>query len=63
MDGLKLFNATLVTDRGLIIEDVEAKEVGEVLPFLEKKFGLKEVTHFVISLGEKIELNKKKTLC
>lgn len=53
----KLFNAILVTDRGLVIEDVEVKEVGEVIPYLIKKLGLQEITHFVISLGEKIEMN------
>lgn len=56
---LKLFNATLVTDKGLIIEDVEVAEVGEVIPYLTKQFNINEITHFVISLGEKIEYCKK----
>lgn len=55
----KLFNAILVTDKGLVIEDVEVKEVGEVIPYLTKKLDLQEITHFVISLGEKIEYSKK----
>lgn len=50
----KLFNATLVTDKGLIIDDVMAQEVEEVIPFLIKRYGFKEVTHFVISVGENI---------
>lgn len=53
----QLFNAILVTDRGLIMEDVEAQEVGEVIPYLQVKHDLHEITHFVISLGEKIEMN------
>ena len=52
----QLFNAVLVTDRGLIIEDVEAQEVGEVIPYLRVKHDLHEITHFVICLGEKIEM-------
>ena len=53
----QFFNAVLVTDRGLIIEDVEAQEVGEVIPYLQVKHDLREITHFVICLGEKIEMN------
>lgn len=55
----KLFNAILVTDKGLIIEDVEVKEVGEVIPYLTEQFNINEISHFVISLGEKIEYSKK----
>lgn len=55
----QLFNVVLVTDRGLIIEDVEAQEVGEVIPYLRLKHDLHEITHFVIHLGEKIDTPKK----
>lgn len=49
-----LFNATLVTDKGLIVDNVMAHEVEEVIPFLTKRYGIKEVIHFVISEGENI---------
>ncbi len=54
-----LFNATLVTDKGLIIEDVLANRVEEVIPYLTLQYGLKEVIHFVISVGE--NMSEKKT--
>ncbi|MBP9613804.1 MAG: hypothetical protein PHR87_09650 [Sulfurospirillaceae bacterium] len=50
-----LFNATLVTDKGLIIEDVLALKVEEVIPFLKERYDIKEVIHFVISIGENID--------
>lgn len=49
-----LFNATLVTDKGLIIDDVIAQNAEEVIPYLTKRYGIKEVIHFVISVGENI---------
>lgn len=55
----QLFNATLITDKGLIIDDVEAQEVDEVIPYLRTKHDLHEITHFVIQLGEKIDTLKK----
>ena len=55
----QLFNAALVTDRGIIIDNVEAQEVDEVIPYLRVKYDLHEVTHFVIQLGEKIDTPKK----
>ena len=38
-----LFNATLVTDKGLIVDNVMAHEVEEVIPFLTKRYGIKDV--------------------
>lgn len=55
----QLFNAVLVTDRGLIIDDVEAQEVDEVIPYLRAKHDFHEITHFVIQFGEKIDIPKK----
>lgn len=52
--GQILFNATLVTNKGLIVKDVLANNPEEVIPYLTKRYGLKEVIHFVISVGENI---------
>jgi len=49
-----LFNATLITDKGLVIDDVLAKDVNNVIPYLKLKYGIKEVIHFVISVGENL---------
>ena len=45
---LKIFDAILVTDKGLVIEEVKVATVEEVIPFLTKSLGLNYVTHFVI---------------
>jgi len=55
----QLFNAVLVTDRGLIIDDVEDKELDEVIPYLQDKHDLHVITHFVIRLIKKIDTPKK----
>ena len=49
-----LFNATLVTNKGLLVKDVFANNPEEVIQYLTRRYGLKEVTHFVISAGENI---------
>ncbi len=49
-----LFNAILVTNKGLLVKDVFANNPEEVIPYLTRRYGLKEVTHFVISVGENI---------
>ena len=48
------FNATLVTNKGLLVKDVFANNPEEVIPYLTRRYGLKEVTHCVISVGENI---------
>ena len=48
------FNATLVTNKGLLVKDVFANNPEEVISYLTRRYGLKEVTHFVISVGENI---------
>lgn len=58
MEDLKmqtqLFNAVLMTEIGLVVEDVEAEKVEQVIPILQDKLDFKHVCHFVIYLGEKI---------
>ena len=53
----QLFNAMLMTDKGFIIEDVEVQKVEKVIPYLQTKHDLRDISHFVISLGEKMEMN------
>ena len=55
----QLFNAALITDRGIIIDNVEAQEVDEVIPYLRIKYDLHEITQFVIRIIGKIDTHKK----
>ncbi len=50
----QLFTAVLMTEIGLVVEDVEAEKVEQVIPILQDKLDFKHVCHFVIYLGEKI---------
>ena len=37
-----------ITDKGIVIDDVFAKHVDDVLPILKEKFDLKVVSSFII---------------
>jgi len=48
MDEKLKFNAALITDKGMVIDDVFATHVDDVLPILKEKFDLKVVSSFII---------------
>lgn len=61
-DNLKRFCASLETNKGLIIDDVDAVSVEDVIPLLKDKYGFIDVGPFVIYEGTRMQKTDRKTL-